>query len=99
MTELAVVKVTRTGQMRIPQELREALGIEPGDDVVLRSLMGGIFISKVSMTPQVRADDVLHYLVVSLGQAAEHRGFCEDEHLDPIIEDIQQRVYQDRYGG
>ncbi len=50
------------------------------------------------MTSQVSAEDVLHHLVVSLGQAAEQRGIREDEDLDAIIEDVQQRVYQERYG-
>jgi AbrB family looped-hinge helix DNA binding protein len=98
MAELALAKVTRKGQMTIPQELRETLGIEPGDYVALRPLMGGILISKVSVTPQVRAEDVLHHLVVSLGQAAEQRGIREDEDLDRIIEDVQERVYRERYG-
>ena len=37
--------------------------------------------------------------VVSLGQAAEQRGIREGEDLDAVIEDIQQRVYQERYDG
>lgn len=98
MAELALAKVTRKGQMTIPQELREVLSIQPGDYVALRPLMGGILISKVSVTPQVRAEDVLHHLVVSLGQAAEQRGIREDEDLDTIIEDIQERVYREHYG-
>ena len=34
MVDMALAKVTRKGQMTIPQPLREALGIEPGDHVV-----------------------------------------------------------------
>ncbi len=45
MAELTLAKVTRKGQMTIPRELREALGIQPGDYVALRPLMGGILIS------------------------------------------------------
>lgn len=41
---------------------------------------------------------MLHHLVVSLGQAAEQRGIREDEDLDTIIEDIQERVYREHYG-
>lgn len=51
MAELALAKVTRKGQMTIPQELQEVLSIQPGDYVALRPLMGGILISKVSVTP------------------------------------------------
>jgi AbrB family looped-hinge helix DNA binding protein len=99
MAELALAKVTRKGQMTIPQSLRETLGIEPGDYVALRPLMGGILISKASVTPEVKAEDVLRHLVASLGQAAEERGIRADEDLDALVEDAQRRAYQDRYGG
>ncbi len=98
MSEIVLTRITRKGQMTIPQEIREAMGIEAGDCVVLRPLMGGIFISKASLVPQVQATDVLRYLVASLGRAAEQRGICQDEDLDPIIEEIQQQTYQEHYG-
>ena len=99
MAELALAKVTRKGQMTIPQQLRQALGIEPGDYVALRLLMGGVLISKASVTPEVKAEDVLRHLVASLGQVAETRGIREDEDLDAIIEESKRRAYQERYGG
>jgi AbrB family looped-hinge helix DNA binding protein len=98
MSEMTLAKVTRKGQMTIPQPLREALGIEPGDYVALRPLMGGILISKASVTPEVKAEDVLRHLVASLSQEAEERGIREDEDLDDIIQDVQRRVHQERYG-
>lgn len=98
MAGLALAKVTRKGQMTIPKELRETLGIEAGDYVALRPLMGGILISKAWVTPHVKAEDVLQYLVVSLGQAAEQQGIREDEDLNGVVEGIQQRVYRERYG-
>jgi AbrB family looped-hinge helix DNA binding protein len=98
MTELSLAKVTRKGQMTIPQPLREALGIEAGDYLALRLLMGGILISKASVTPEIKAEDVLRHLVISLGQEAEVRGIHDDEDLDSIIEDAQERVHQERYG-
>ena len=98
MTDLTLAKVTRKGQMTIPHPLREALDIQPGDYVALRPLMGGILISKASVTPEVQAEDALRHLVVSLGQVAEEHGIREDEDLDAIVEQAQQRVYQERYG-
>jgi AbrB family looped-hinge helix DNA binding protein len=98
MSELTLAKVTRKGQMTIPQPLREALGVQPGDYVALRPLVGGILISKASVTPEVQAEDVLRHLVVSLGQAAEERGIREDADLDAIVEEAQRRAYQKRYG-
>jgi AbrB family looped-hinge helix DNA binding protein len=98
MSELTLTKVTRKGQMTIPQEFRDTLGIEPGDYVALRPLMGGVLISKVSVTPQVRAEDVLRHLVASLGREAEERGIHEDEDLDGVIEDIQKQIHREHYG-
>ncbi len=99
MAETMLTKLTQKGQMTIPQELRAAMGIDTGDYVMLRPLMGGVFISKAIVSPQVKAEDVLRQLVVSLGKEAERRGIHEDEDLDALIEDVQQRAYQERYGG
>jgi len=98
MSDIALVKVTRKGQMTIPQTLREDLDIEPGDYVALRPLMGGILISKATVTPQVQAEDILRGLVTSLGRAAEQQGIREEEDLEPIIEEAQRRAHQERYG-
>jgi AbrB family looped-hinge helix DNA binding protein len=97
MSEIALAKVSRKGQMTIPQTLREDLHIEPGDYVTLRPLMGGILISKATVTPQVQAEDILRGLVASLGRAAEQQGIREEKDLEPVIEDIQRRVFQERY--
>ncbi len=99
MTEMMLTKMTQKGQMTIPQELRAMLGVDAGDYVMLRPLMGGVFISKATVAPQVKAEDVLRQLVISLGKEAEARGIREDEDLDAIIEDVQQRAYKERYGG
>jgi AbrB family looped-hinge helix DNA binding protein len=98
MSDVALVKVTRKGQMTIPQALREDLDIEPGDYVTLRPLVGGILISKATVTPQVQPEDILRGLVASLGQAAEQQGIGEEEDLEPVIEDVQRRVHKKRYG-
>jgi len=98
MSETALVKVTRKGQMTIPHELREELDIEPGDYVTLRALSGGIFVSKAIVTPEVRAEDVLRSLAISLGKAAEEQGIREDQDLDAVIDELQGRIHQERYG-
>ena len=98
MSEVVLVKVSRKGQMTIPLGLREGLDIRPGDYVALRPLMGGILVSKVSVTPRVNAEDILHSLVITLGRAAEQQGIRNDEDLDDVIEEVQQQVYQERYG-
>ena len=98
MSDIALVKVTRKGQMTIPQTLRKDLDIEPGDYVALRPLMGGILISKATVTPQVQAADILRGLVTSLGRAAGQQGIREEDELEPIIEEAQRRTHQERYG-
>jgi AbrB family looped-hinge helix DNA binding protein len=97
MSETAVVKVTRKGQMTIPQALREELGIEPGDYVALRPLMGGILMSKATVTPQVQAEDILRGLVASLGRVAEEKGVYQEEDLDAAVEDAQRHALGERY--
>ena len=99
MSQIALVKVTRKGQMTIPQEFREDMGIEPGDYVALRPLMGGVLLSRATVTPHVSAEDVLRGLVAALGPAAEQQGIGEEEDLDKAVAQIQQRVYRERYGG
>ena len=99
MSEVALVKVTRKGQMTIPQELREELKIESGDYVTLRAISGGIFISKAIVTSEVQAEDVLRSLVAGLGEAAEKQGIREDKDLDVVIDDIQESLYRERSSG
>jgi bifunctional DNA-binding transcriptional regulator/antitoxin component of YhaV-PrlF toxin-antitoxin module len=99
MAELVLARVTQEGQMTIPQQIRAILGVDAGDYVALRPLMGGVFISKATTSLQVKAEDVLRQLVISLGREAVARGIRDDEDLDAIIEDVQQRAYEERYGG
>lgn len=99
MAEIALSKVTRKGQMTIPQNLREALGIQPGDYVALRPLFGGILLSKATVTSEVGPEDVLRHLVITLGQEAEQRGVHSEQDLDALVEQSQEKVYHERYGG
>ena len=99
MTELVLAKVTQKGQMTIPQELRRALGIEAGDYVALRPLMGGVFMSKASVSPQVNAEDVLPHLVAPRSRDVEVGGAERDKDLDTTIEDIREEVYRESTGG
>ena len=99
MAELVLAKVTQKGQMTIPQELREALGIEAGDYVALRPLMGGVFMSKASVSPQVNAEDVLPHLVAPGGRHSEAHGAERDKDLDEAVEEIEEEVYRESTGG
>ncbi len=98
MSHYAVSRLTGKGQVTLPKELRERLGLKPGDYVVLRPVAGGILISKAVIAPETTAEDVLRQVTARIGQAAERRGIQEEEDLDTIVDEIQQALYQERYG-
>jgi AbrB family looped-hinge helix DNA binding protein len=99
MTELVLAKVTRKGQMTIPQDLRKAWGLEAGDYVALRPLEGGVFMSKASVSPHVKAEDVLPHLVAQNGRHPQAHGAKKDEALNEAIEEIEEEVYRESTGG
>ncbi len=49
--ELRLTKVTRKGQVTIPEELREAYGIAEGDFMVVRGAKGLIMLKKLPIAP------------------------------------------------
>jgi AbrB family looped-hinge helix DNA binding protein len=99
MAELVLAKVSRKGQMTIPQELREALGIEPGDYVALRPLEGGVFMSKASVSAQVNAEDAFPHLLGPRDRHTEHSGAQRDKDLAEAVEEIEEEVYRESTGG
>jgi len=99
MTKLLLAKVTRKGQMTIPKELRELLGLQAGDYVALRPLMDGVLISKASISSQVKAEDAFPHLLGPRDRRAEAHGAGRDEALNEAIEEIEEEVYRDSTGG
>jgi len=94
MAEVTLAKVTHKGQMTIPQELREILEVEPGDYVALRPLLGGVFMSKASVTPTVEAEEVIKYIAMTLAKEGGAQGTTEDKDLDAILEDVQAETHK-----
>jgi len=86
MAEVALAKVTRKGQMTIPQELRATLDVGPGDYVALRPLLGGVFLSKAHVTPTVEAEELMRYIVMALDKEGGTQGTTDEKELDEILE-------------
>jgi AbrB family looped-hinge helix DNA binding protein len=99
MTKLVLAKVTRKGQMTIPRELREALGLEPGDYVALRPLMDGVLMSKATISSHVRAEDTAPHVVASGGTSSAARGVGKDQDLNAAVEEIEEEIYRESTGG
>ena len=49
-------RVTSKGQVTIPKEIRDALGIEPGDEISFERTEGGYEIRKEAPTTETGAD-------------------------------------------
>jgi AbrB family looped-hinge helix DNA binding protein len=54
-------RVTTKGQVTIPKEIREELGIEPGDEVVFEPIDGGYEIRKEAPTTETGEDPFEKY--------------------------------------
>ena len=54
-------RVTTKGQVTIPKEIREELGIEPGDEVVFEPVDGGYEIRKGAPTTETGDDPFEKY--------------------------------------
>jgi AbrB family looped-hinge helix DNA binding protein len=99
MAKLVLAKVTRKGQMTIPKELREALGLQAGDYVALRPLMDGVLMSKATISSRVKAEEVVPHLVAPHGTTGATRGAAKDKDLNDAVEEIEEEIYRESTGG
>ena len=99
MPDPMLARVTQKGQMTIPQELRQALGIAPGDYVALRPVVGGVFMSKASVSPQVKAEDAFPHLLGPSDRHTEAHGKQRDKDLEQTVGEIEEEVYRESTGG
>jgi AbrB family looped-hinge helix DNA binding protein len=92
-TRLQVSRVQKKGQVTIPAEIRERLGIKEGDLVVFTEAEGGVLVK-----PQrAAAPDDLDELLDAIGLALKERGIA----LDELIESgrvIREEISREKYG-
>ena len=99
MSAVTVLRVTREGQITLPQEIREGLDVYEGEDITLQRVAKGIVIlSKPSLSRQQVAESSLKSLVIGIGQEAEKIGIREEEDLDAIVKILRRRSFEERYG-
>jgi AbrB family looped-hinge helix DNA binding protein len=99
MTKLMLAKVTRKGQMTIPRDLREMLGLQAGDYVALRPLMDGVLMSKASISSHVKAEEVVPHLVAPHGASAATGSAAKDKDMNEAVEEIEEEIYRESTGG
>jgi len=60
---MATSRMTAKGQITIPKELRERLGLRPGDEVEFVQQEGGLLVQKrMTVSPFTRYRGYLHHL-------------------------------------
>lgn len=96
-----LARLTSKGQFTLPRELREALGVKPGEYVELTQTPEGVLINPVQeeqVAQRVReAEATLNQLVRMIGQELERRGVTEEQ-LDEWIEEAKQAAHREVYG-
>jgi len=99
MSTVTISRVTRKGQITLPQEIRKELDVHEGEDITLQRVAKGIVIlSKPSLSRQQVAESSLKSLVIGIGQEAERMGIREEEDLDTIVKILRRRSFEERYG-
>ncbi len=79
---LRLTRLTSKGQMTIPEEYRQALGLSQSDYVALRLVSGGVLVSKATVTvPETEGERALREMVIALGRKAQTMGITEEEQL------------------
>lgn len=76
---IKTVKVSEKGQIAIPQSVRERLGINKGDDLILLEIDRGILLEKTEKAEQMLKDDFKDIIKISEGSLKKIWDNKEDE--------------------
>lgn len=97
MTPL-VKRLTSKGQFTLPRELRQRLGVGPGDYVALTPTDEGVLITAVEVGVKRQGEAILVELVREIGRHLEAQGITEEEQLDAAIETAKREAFERHYG-
>ena len=97
MADPVLVRIGDDGQVQIPKEVRDSLGIAPGDYLTLHPMTGALLLAKPGHSGEATASDLLQMLVRGIGRQAEQRGNKDEDDLDPIADEVQQQAFRQRY--
>lgn len=86
------VHLSSKGQLVVPQEMRERLGLRAGDELVLYLLSDRVLVAEV-MEPSP-----LEQVMVRLEQEANQRGLTRAD-VGRALEEVRQESYRERKAG
>ena len=101
-SQVKISRLTVKGQMTLPKEYREKLGVAPGDYIAFLEVDEGILIRKANIFTEIPAEKTLRETVLTFGKAAKKRGLTEEELEQEIrgdLEEIGSKMYKEQYCG
>ncbi len=91
MTMSRRVRLSSKGQLVIPQDLRELLGVGPGDELILHLLSDRMVLAEVA--PRSRFEQA----VAGLRAEAKRRGITRTE-VEQALSEAKREIYDERWG-
>jgi AbrB family looped-hinge helix DNA binding protein len=91
--------VQKKGQVTLPIEIRQELGIKPGDEVVFELVNEGVLIKSEKVERIERLNQLLTEMNQILKDEEEERG--ESLSLEEMIEEVREergKILKEKYG-
>ena len=98
--QVKISRLTVKGQMTLPKECREKLGVGPGDYIALLEVDEGILIKKANILTETHAGKALRETDLAFGKAAKKRGLTEEQleqEIEDDLEEIRSEMYKEKY--